>query len=257
MQQLARARHRAARQLLRQLGRQPRLDAGLGQALRQVEHVGRAGAGHGRHRVDQALVVDPGHLADRAQQRVARGPLRRRDVRVRHRHRDAAPDRGRRVRHRAHHRRAFGQMLLEAGDGAAGGDRQHHRALAGEPRQRREHLVHHLRLDGHHDHRRRLRQRGDCGLRNDAVLDQQLLTARRRRRVLHDDLSGVEAALQPSRQHRHAHVAGTGQQQRSVDLQSHWRTFQNYMRMNERIANSATSLPRRRESRTLGRLACR
>ena len=115
----------------------------------------------------------------------------------------------------------LGKMLLEAGDGAPGGDGEHDRALAGEPRQRREHLVHHLRLDRDHDHRRRLGQRADRRLRGNAVTAEQRLGARRRRRVLHEDAGGVEAALEPAGQQRRPHVAGAGEKKRSVDLQGH------------------------------------
>ena len=72
---------------------------------------------------------------------------------------------------------------------------------------------------------------GGCGndataaLRDDTVLAEQLLAARRRRGVLHDDLLGIEATLEPPRQHRQPHIASTRQQQRSVDLQSHWYTL--------------------------------
>ena len=59
-------------------------------------------------------------------------------------------------------------------------------------------------------------------LRSDAVPGQQLFAAWRRRGILDDDLLGVEAALEPAGQHRHAHVAGSGEEQRSVDLQGHW-----------------------------------
>ena len=51
-----------------------------------------------------ASSLDPLDRADRGEQRVGERALRRRHLRVRHRDRDAAPDRGRRVRHRAHDR---------------------------------------------------------------------------------------------------------------------------------------------------------
>ena len=60
-------------------------------------------------------------------------------------------------------------------------------------------------------------ERGDGGLRSDAVFAQQLLGAWRRRRVLHDDAARIEPAIEPAGQHRAPHIAGACQQQRSID----------------------------------------
>ncbi len=145
---------------------------------------------------------------------------------VGHRHRNAAPDRGRRVGHRADHGALGLQVPLEACQRAAGGNRKDHGLFAGELRQRREHLVHHLRLDRDHHHGRRLGQRADLGTRLDAVLAQQRAGARRRRGVLHDDPRRVEPTRQPTGQERVAHVAHAGEKERAIDLEGHANTTQ-------------------------------
>ena len=50
---------------------EPGRDAGRGQAFGEQEHVGRTGAGDGGDRIDQRFVVDPADLADGRQQLVA------------------------------------------------------------------------------------------------------------------------------------------------------------------------------------------
>ena len=80
-EQLAGARDRLAGQSLRQVGRQPGFDSGPRQTLGQQEDVGRTAAGNGGHRVEQALVVDPEHAADRRQQLLAQRLLRARSSR--------------------------------------------------------------------------------------------------------------------------------------------------------------------------------
>ena len=51
--------------------RQPGVDPGFGHAFGEIEHVGRTRAGHSRHRIHKAFVVDPGDLSDGPQQLVA------------------------------------------------------------------------------------------------------------------------------------------------------------------------------------------
>ena len=156
MEQLAGAGDGGTCKSLGQLRRQPDAPARLGQALRQIEDIGRARAGHRGHGVEQVFLRDPGDVTDGAQQPIAVRTLARRHVRIGDRDRNAAAHRRGRVRHGADHRAAIGQVARNAGDGAPGGNRQHDRVRPRQRRQRRQHLVHDLRLHRQDDHRRRL-----------------------------------------------------------------------------------------------------
>ena len=159
MQQFARPGHRPAGKFLGQIGRQPGLDAGLGQTFGQIEHVGRARARHGGHRDRAGAPRRPRPLRRRrAAARRKVGAARRSRARWPRPRVMPRADRGRRVRHRPHHggaRRADAvrsprscgrpqststTVFLPGVSCASGG----------------KHLVHHLRLDGHDDDRRRL-----------------------------------------------------------------------------------------------------
>ena len=80
MQQLAGAGDGFAREFCGKLGRQAGLDTGAREFFGEQEHIGRAGAGHGGHRVHQAFVVDPFDRTGGAQQRVGGGALRGADI---------------------------------------------------------------------------------------------------------------------------------------------------------------------------------
>ena len=79
--QLARARDGRPRQADRELGGQARRDARFGEAFDQQEHIGRAAARDRGHRIEQRFILDPGDLADGAEQPVAESALRRRHTR--------------------------------------------------------------------------------------------------------------------------------------------------------------------------------
>ncbi len=67
-QELAGTCHRGPGQPLGELVGQPRGDARLLQTFGKQEYIGRTAARHGRHGIEQRLVLDPDHLAHRGQQ---------------------------------------------------------------------------------------------------------------------------------------------------------------------------------------------
>ncbi len=134
-----------------ELGRQSGGDTGLGQAFDQQEDIGRAAARHRRHRIDQRLVLDPSDLAHGGEQAVAQAALGGGNMGIRAGDGDAAPDRGRGVRHGAHDGGIRSQMALEIADRLAGRDRQDDGTRPSEAPIVRRHLVHHLRLDREDD----------------------------------------------------------------------------------------------------------
>ena len=149
---LAGTDHGRACEAIRQIFRQAGFDAGCGKAFDEQEHVGRAAAGNRGHRIEQPLIVDPGHLPHGLQQFLTDRALGDRHVRIRAGNRDAASDRGRRVRHGAHDGGARAQVTREAGDGLPGRDRQHRRAVLRKTPVLRRDLVQPLRLDGEDHH---------------------------------------------------------------------------------------------------------
>ena len=110
------------------IGREPRLDAGLCQAFRQMKHIGRTAAGDGRDRIDQRLVLHPLHRAHGGQQSVAFVSLSSADMRIGHTDGYPGPDRCGRVGHRPDHRALRRQGAREAFQSAPCGDREYDRA---------------------------------------------------------------------------------------------------------------------------------
>ena len=108
-------------------GGSPARDTGGGQRLDQQKDIGRAAARHGRDRIHQRLVLDPGAVADRGQQPLAQSALLGATCAIRAGDRDRAPDRGRRVRHAADDRRLVAEMAGDAGDRFSRRDRQKQR----------------------------------------------------------------------------------------------------------------------------------
>ena len=90
MQQFTGAGDGFAGELGRKLLRQASRDTGACEFFGEQEHVGRPRAGHRRHRVHQAFLVDPFDRARRAQQRVGDRALRGADFLGGDRNRDAA-----------------------------------------------------------------------------------------------------------------------------------------------------------------------
>ncbi len=95
--------------------------------LCEQEHIGRSASGNRGHRIEQRLVLNPGHFADRPQQVLAERALRGADTMARASHCDALTHRGRRVRHCPHDRCVLAQQHPHTADGAARHDRQEYR----------------------------------------------------------------------------------------------------------------------------------
>jgi len=116
------------------------------QHLDQQKDIGRTASGHRSHRVDQRLVLDPGALADRSKQPIAKLPLLPRHTRVGASNGDRAPDRGRRVGHRTDERSGT-EMAAETGQRLAGHDRNENGFRAYPAPVKRQYRVDDLRLD--------------------------------------------------------------------------------------------------------------
>ena len=115
-EQGAGAGHRLPGHRAREVGGNALLDRGVLQQFGEQEHIGRAAAGDGGDRVEQALVVDPGDDADGGEQRVAEGALLGGDAGGGAGDGHALADGGRRVRHRADDGGALAEQRAEAGD---------------------------------------------------------------------------------------------------------------------------------------------
>jgi hypothetical protein len=137
-------------ELLRQAG----LDTGLGQGFDQEKDVSRPAARDRGHRIQQRLVLDPGHLAHRRKQLTTQSLLACRHLRAGAEHGHAPAHRRRGVGHGAHHRGLGAQVGLEGADGLAGGDRQEHGFSPHEAPVVPQGGVDLLGLDGDHHHGR-------------------------------------------------------------------------------------------------------
>lgn len=122
---------------------------------------------------------------------------------------DAAPDHGRRVRHGPHHG-GLAEMSFEETDRLAGRDRDDDRVRPDGTLHRRQHRLHHLRLDREEEHAC-LQIRGKRSQMGRASLADRRKHRRRRAGIDNDDGRARNAAFQPAGEHRPAHVSGTDQ----------------------------------------------
>src|SRR6516225_9199242 len=176
--------------------------------LGEQEHIGWSRAGERGHRVHQRLVTNPFHGADRGQQRVDERALFGRDAGICDHNRDAAADRGRRIRHGANER-GLRQRVREESQRAPRHDGYDHGRVANEWRQRRHGLGRGLRFD----------RENHCGdLANGIArgIEAQAAPAQRRNfgaglRLDHRDIGGGKAEAEPALEHGATHLAGAGE----------------------------------------------
>jgi len=148
-----RAQRRLQGQRPRRVGGEAELAAGRHHGFHHIKEIGRTGAGHGGHRVDQLLVVHPERQADRPEDGLGLGLLRRGHGRAGKEAGGAGLHQRGRVGHGAYDGQGAAEPALEAGHRNAGGNRDHQgAALPRERRQRLQHGVHDLRLDRQHQH---------------------------------------------------------------------------------------------------------
>ena len=170
VQQLARALDRRARELHRQIGGQAEFFARLRHRLDEREHIGRAGAGERRHRVDQRLVGEPfvsarprssGFRSWRAGARSSQASPRPPKRRARRRRACSTSP--------ARRRRALGRRALRSAMRLPARIETTSVPRVGERRKVRRGGLEHLRLDGEEQRLGRL-QRGERGIEGNTVL---------------------------------------------------------------------------------------
>ncbi len=173
--------------------------------LHQQEEVGRAAAGHGGHRVDLCLLVQPQGQADRAEQLAGLLALRGAGTRVGVQAAGTLAQQRRRVGHAAHDG-LLAQPALQAGAGDAGGDGDDQRVLRQRRGQGQADVLHHLRLD-REDHNVGAGRGGVVFQHGDAVLGGDAL-ALLGVGFAGDDAGGGDAAGQQAADQAGGHVAG-------------------------------------------------
>ena len=124
--EFARAGNGSARETQRQRGGQARGFGRFAERFDQQEDISGAAARDRSHRVEQGLVLDPGAVAGRGEQPVAQAALVRGHPLIGAGDGDAAPDRRRRVGHRADDG-GGAEMAGHAGNRLAGDNRQKQR----------------------------------------------------------------------------------------------------------------------------------
>ena len=210
-QQRACTAHRAVGQRAGQVGGQPGIDGGFGQAFGEQKDVSRAAAGDGRHRIHEGLVVDPGDRAHRPQQRLAErsliavgGPVGPGDG-------HALADGGGRVGHGTDDRHGA-QIALQQAYGPAGRDREVHGVRPTDVGVRGHDLGHHLGLDGVDDRRRAQRAGKRSGRRNTLGAERRKTLSRAVVRLDDGEPRGFERPAQPPCCKSAAHPAAADQE---------------------------------------------
>ena len=212
MQHFTRASHGLARKFLGESPRQAGRNAGLRQRFGEQENVRWSRSGHRRDRIHRALILKPFDRAGRREENVRKLALGL--VRVqRHRDRDAAADRRRRVGHGANQCACIRQCAGEELQRPPGHDRYDQTGGVDHRRNRRQYLIGDLWLHGDDDRR----DPGQCcriGIDPHAVSGKGG-NLRRRLRFDHNGIGRIEAGSQPAVEERAAHLAGADQDEQA------------------------------------------